>query len=91
MVEDGIGIGFTESCDSFVFREHGSELCTQTLAALSNGSKGRYRTVLIVVKHRHFGFASPTPEHFHRRFDFTRVPVSQKPTVETSLSLIEAF
>ena len=74
MVEDGIGIGFTESCDSFVFREHGSELCTQTLAALSNGSKGRYLTVLIVVKHRHFG-----------------VPVSQKPTVETSLSLIEAF
>jgi hypothetical protein len=65
MVEDGIGIGFAESRDSFVFRKHGSEHCTQALAALSNRSKGHYLTVLIVVKHRHFGLASPTPEHFH--------------------------
>jgi len=78
MVEDGIGIRLTESCDSLVFGKHGSEHCPQTLAALSNRSKGNHPTVLIVVKHRHFGLASPTPKHFHGRFDFTRVPVTRK-------------
>src|SRR5712691_9410379 len=64
MVEHGIWICFTESCDSFVLRKHGDEHCIQTLAApLTSGSKGQHLTVLIIVKHWHFGLAAPAPEH----------------------------
>ena len=84
-MEDGIGIRLTESGDSFVFREHGSERCPQTLA-LSNRSKGRHLSVLIVVKHRHFGLASPTPKHFHDDSILPAFPrLGSRTTVETSL------
>jgi hypothetical protein len=47
----------------------------QVVTALDDLPKGHHLTVLVVVKHRHFCFAAPAPELFHRRlFDFTRSP-----------------
>jgi len=67
MVEYGVRICFPETCDCFVLGKHRCKPFLQVIAAPNSGPKQSDATVFTFIKHWHFRFAAPAPEHFHCR------------------------
>ncbi|MCU1309196.1 MAG: hypothetical protein JWO20_321 [Candidatus Angelobacter sp.] len=63
MVKDNIRVRLTEPSDAFIFREH--RLKPPFVTIVTSATIRHHLTVLIIVKHRHLRFASPTPKHLH--------------------------